>query len=169
MYPTPRIGLSVTDRATAASLLSVLLADAHVLRMALHAAHWNVTGMQFVPLHDLFGEQAAALTDAIDELAERIRFLGHVPPSTLTAMLALATSQEPTHPPTETEAQLLAILKGHEDACEALRQSATSLGELGDIGSQDFVTELLQSHEKMAWKIRSHLQALGQGQTQTHE
>lgn len=58
------------------ALLSRLLADEHVLYMRLRNYHWNVVGMAFGPLHELFKEQYEEIADDIDDIAERIRSLG---------------------------------------------------------------------------------------------
>jgi predicted phage gp36 major capsid-like protein len=46
--------------------------------------HWNVTGPTFMGVHKLTEEQYENMYEAIDELAERIRALGHKAPASYT-------------------------------------------------------------------------------------
>ncbi|MFX3864281.1 Dps family protein, partial [Streptococcus suis] len=60
---------------------SRLLADTFQLYLKTHGFHWNVTGPQFNTLHTMFMTQYTELWTALDELAERIRSLGHFAPA----------------------------------------------------------------------------------------
>ena len=74
------IGLSQEQRDTIADGLGRLLADTYVLYGKTHGFHWNVTGPMFNMLHLIFMEQYTELWTALDEIAERIRPLGLMPP-----------------------------------------------------------------------------------------
>jgi starvation-inducible DNA-binding protein len=50
------------------------------------------------------------------------------------------------------------LLSSHETVIRNLRRLVTLFTDTHkDIGSSDFVTQLLGRHEKMAWMIRSYL------------
>ena len=55
--------------------LKVLLASNFVLYLKTHSAHWNVKGMFFKELHELFGDQYQDLWNNVDTIAEKIRML----------------------------------------------------------------------------------------------
>jgi starvation-inducible DNA-binding protein len=55
--------------------LKVLLASDFVLYLKTHSAHWNVKGMFFKELHELFGDQYQDLWNNVDTIAEKIRML----------------------------------------------------------------------------------------------
>ncbi|MCG8448784.1 MAG: hypothetical protein MI725_04280, partial [Pirellulales bacterium] len=74
------IGLSSEHRRDIASGLSRLLADSYTLYLKTHNFHWNVTGPMFNTLHLMFEEEYTELATAVDEIAERIRALGHPAP-----------------------------------------------------------------------------------------
>ena len=57
-------------------ILESILANSYGLSLKTQNYHWNVTGENFKTFHELFGEQYEDISDAIDELAERIRALG---------------------------------------------------------------------------------------------
>jgi len=79
--PSINIGISDKDRAAIAQGLSRLLADTYTLYLTTHNFHWNVTGPMFNTLHTMFMAQYTELWNAGDPIAERIRPLGHVAPS----------------------------------------------------------------------------------------
>jgi len=58
------------------TMLNQELADMSDLYSQTKQAHWNVKGEQFISLHKLFDEFAAALTDYVDDIAERAVQLG---------------------------------------------------------------------------------------------
>jgi starvation-inducible DNA-binding protein len=77
---TQEFTLSSEARAGVADRLDVLLADSYTLYLKTHNFHWNVTGPHFGSLHTLFETQYTELALAVDEIAERIRALGHPAP-----------------------------------------------------------------------------------------
>ena len=56
--------------------LNALLADSFALYFKTKNFHWHVSGPHFRDYHLLFDEQAKALLDITDELAERVRKVG---------------------------------------------------------------------------------------------
>jgi starvation-inducible DNA-binding protein len=50
------------------------------------------------------------------------------------------------------------LLEDHESIIIHLRENIdTYINEWGDAGSGDFITGLMEKHEKMAWMLRAHL------------
>ncbi|MCS7070919.1 MAG: ferritin-like domain-containing protein, partial [Anaerolinea sp.] len=49
------------------------------------------------------------------------------------------------------------LLHDHEAIIRQLRQDIETANKLGDAGTADFLTGLLEDHEKMAWMLRAHL------------
>ena len=80
--PAINIGISAKDRAAVASELSKMLADSYTLYLMTHNFHWNVTGPMFNTLHTMFMGQYTEEWTALDQIAERIRALGHYAPGT---------------------------------------------------------------------------------------
>ena len=83
----PNLGLSSDQLKRVVDQLNPLLADEHVLYVRLRNYHWNVTGPNFLSLHELFEEQYGKVQEIIDELAERARSLGGRPIGTLKEFL----------------------------------------------------------------------------------
>src|SRR5688572_8337826 len=83
------IGIKEENLAEVAHSLGKILADEFVLYTKTRKAHWCVTGPDFHSKHLFFESQYNQLEDIIDEVAERVRSLGHFPPATLKEYLAL--------------------------------------------------------------------------------
>lgn len=152
------IGLSEINRAIVAKELAGILADEFVLYTKTRNAHWNVIGNDFAEKHKLFESQYEQLDGIIDNVAERIRALGHVVPVTLSETLA-ATNLKDEKFSFYTSANIIAaLLADHETIIRNLRnQISFFANEQEDLGTSDFVTGLMQDHEKAAWFLRAHL------------
>lgn len=141
-----------------AAELAKLLSDEYVLYTKTRRAHWNVEGMDFYSMHLFFEKQYGELDAIIDDIAERIRSLGHQPPATLSAFLSMTQLEENTLNSNDSRSFLLSLALDHETIARTLRRQITQFAEeMNDLGSSDFVTGLLQTHEKMAWMLRAHL------------
>lgn len=58
----------------------------------------------------------------------------------------------------DAKAMLAALLADHESIAQHLRQDMGAVEEKsGDLGTADFMVDLMQRHEKMAWMLRSYL------------
>lgn len=152
------IGIAADNRKKVAEILNQILADEHVLYIKLRNYHWNVQGMFFAPLHELFEEQYDKLEERIDEIAERTRSLGHFSIGSMEEFRKLARLQESDHLDGDALKMLKNILIDHEMIIKVLRHEINeTLDTYKDAGTSDFLTALMEDHEKMAWMIRSHL------------
>lgn len=146
-------------------MLNRLLADEHVLYVTTRDYHWNVTGPEFHSLHALFEAHYDELAGWIDQIAERARAIGVGAQGHWTALAKAARlSADPGVgcPPSRMLSGLLAL---HEKMIVQLRADSEACAErLKDAGTADFLTGLMQGHERSAWMLRSHLES---GKTKT--
>lgn len=157
IHMKPNLGLSSKAREAVIDALSVLLADEHVLYVKTRNFHWNVTGPHFGPLHALFETQYNALEGSIDEIAERIRALAGTAPGSMAAFLKLARLSEDAGKSPKDSEMISLLLTDHESVVRSLRGAIELAGKHGDEGTADFLTGLLEDHEKTAWMLRAHL------------
>ncbi len=155
----PNISLSDDSRKGVIQLLQGDLADLYVLSTRTKNYHWNVVGPDFSELHEFFGEQYTALDAAIDEVAERIRSLGGKSIGTLAEFIKHARLEEQPGDYPDARTMIANLLADHEAVIRTLREDADACDEkYHDMGTNDFLIGLMQTHEKMAWMLRAYLE-----------
>jgi len=150
------IGISADDRARIADGLSRLLADSYTLYLKTHNYHWNVTGPLFNTLHAMFEQQYTELATAVDEIAERIRALGHPAPGSYKAFAGLTSIEEEQGTPMAEE-MIRELLIGQETVVKTAREVFPLADAARDEPTADLLTQRMQLHEKNAWMLRSML------------
>ncbi|HXS37458.1 MAG TPA: DNA starvation/stationary phase protection protein [Flavipsychrobacter sp.] len=153
----PNIEIPENSLLEVSNLLNLLLADEVALYIKTRNYHWNVTGHTFAQMHLFFESQYEQLDDIIDEVAERIRMLGHFSLGSINAF-AKATRLTEGQDESTTLKMIQNLLDDHETIIRQLRNEITPVSDkYKDLGTADFLTGILKAHEKMAWMLRSHL------------
>jgi starvation-inducible DNA-binding protein len=152
------IGIKPDNLSAVARILTTFLADEFVLYTKTRNAHWNVEGPDFHDKHKFFESQYEQLDEIMDEVAERIRVLGHYAPGTLKDFLQLTQLTEQSRSKNDSQGFIKELLNDHENIIIFLRENINKIAnEYNDAGTSDFVTGLMEIHEKMAWMLRAHL------------
>jgi starvation-inducible DNA-binding protein len=154
----PNIAISDEHRKGAVAILNALLSDESVLNTKTRNYHWNVVGPQFNDLHKFFEAQYEQLSEIVDEVAERARTLGGPAFGTLAEFSQHTRLKE--HPGTYPDAREMIsnLLADHETIIRQLRVDLETVMERSrDAGTSDFLTGLMERHEKMAWMLRAFL------------
>jgi starvation-inducible DNA-binding protein len=153
------IGLSEENQVGVVQILNTLLADEYLLYTKTRNYHWNVSGPQFNDLHKFFESQYEELNDLVDDVAERARSVGGNATGTLAEFVQQARLKErPKHYP-EARAMISDLLGDHEAIIRTLRVDLeTCTDKYHDAGTTDFLTGLMEKHEKMAWMLRVFLE-----------
>lgn len=154
--PPINIGISAKDRAAVAGELSKMLADSYTLYMMTHNFHWNVEGPMFNTLHAMFMTQYTEQWTALDNIAERIRALGHYAPGTYADYAKLSSIREPKAVPEATD-MIRLLVQGNEAVAKTARAALNQADQANDQPSADLLTQRLDVHEKNAWMLRSLL------------
>lgn len=139
-------------------LLNQNLADILDLQLQAKHAHWNVKGVSFFSLHELFDKVAEELEGFADEIAERAVALGGVAMGTVGA--AASSSRLNAYP--------VNICRGSEHV-EALSNALATFGKFvraaidwatkaGDAGTADLFTEVSRGIDKLLWFVEAHTQ-----------
>jgi starvation-inducible DNA-binding protein len=151
----PKIGLSEEVRDRVIGILNRTLADEHALYVKTRNYHWNVTGPQFRSLHEMLEEFYQKLAPLADDVAERARIMGGRAIGTMAEFSQQTRlSEQPGEAP-EARKMVENLLADHEQIIRDLRLCAD---ELHDQGTADFLTGLMEQHEKMAWMHRAFLE-----------
>ena len=155
--PAINIGISAADRKKIAQGLSALLTDSYTLYLMTHNFHWNVTGPQFTSLHQLFMTQYTEQWTALDQIAERIRALGHAAPATYTEFHKLASIKEVNGVP-KAEEMVRHLVMAQEATARTARNLYPLVDKANDQPTADLLTQRIEIHEKTAWMLRSILE-----------
>ena len=152
-------GLNDADRTGVIKILNAVLADEYVLYTKTRNFHWNVVGPQFNDLHKFFEAQYTELNDVVDDVAERARALGGAAAGSLAEFLQLARLAEQPGKALSARAMIAALLADHEGMIRQLRTDLEICADkYHDAGTNDFLTGLMEQHEKMAWMLRAYLE-----------
>lgn len=152
------IGVEERNRLEVSKKLSGLLASSYVLNLKTLYYHWNVTGPQFVGLHTLFEQQYNELSKAGDEIAERIRALGHFTPGTVTEFMQLSSVKDDASLPKSSQEMVKNLLNANERCSAEARKVLEAAEKAGDEVTVDMMVGRMTSHDKSAWMLRSLLQ-----------
>lgn len=150
------IGLSEDARKASADALRKLLGETYALYAKTHGYHWNVTGPRFNSLHAMFMEQYTELWAALDEIAERIRALGHFAPGSPGEMTDLATIRPDNGIP-DADEMVANLAKGHEAVSRAAKEGLELAEQNGDAVTADLMTQRATIAEKTAWMLRASI------------
>jgi starvation-inducible DNA-binding protein len=151
------IGLIEKNAQQVALTLNKILADEQILYAKTRNYHWNYEGDNFMEMHKFYEGQYEELADVVDDVAERIRQLGHFAEGRLKEYLKLADLEEQAPTP-DQQKQVKNLLDDHETMARYVREQINIVQDKQkDTGTADFLTGLLRTHEKMAWMLRAYL------------
>lgn len=137
--------------------LLVLLADTYLVYIKAQKFHWNVEDRQFFSLHGFFEKLYESLSDAVDDIAERLRVLNYPAPGSFKEFSNLATLEEALKPSYSADEMVQLLALDYQKIIDFLNNAARNAGDADDLSTQDFFIERLRAHEKELWMIRSHL------------
>lgn len=150
------IGLSPQQLQGSIAILNQLLADEFALYVKARNYHWNVVGPQFHDLHKFFEGLYEDLDSIVDEVAERSRALNGFAIATLSDFAKTTKLKEQSGHDLNAKQMVSNLLVDHEQLIKSLRESINKTQEeFGDAGTSDFLTGLMEKHEKTAWMLRS--------------
>ena len=153
-----KIDLSKDKREKVIALLNSRLADASDLKSQAKQAHWNVKGMSFIALHELFDQIATAVEGHVDLIAERITTLGGTAMGTVRLAAQNSSLSEYPHEITEGTAHVDALSTALADFGKVVRKGIDEASDLGDQDTADIFTEISRDIDKHLWFVEAHIQ-----------
>lgn len=156
MPHTETVETGINDKGQIAEALAGVLGDSQILLVKTQAVHWNIAGPLFTSVHALTEEQYSELFEAIDEIAERIRALGHLAPSSIATMLKGANLSE-TEDLGNAATMIQTLITDNEALVRQLRDVATLASDHRDGATEDLMNARMAAHEKSIWMLRSLL------------
>lgn len=153
-----KIDIAPADRDRLIELLNQQMADNADLYSQAKQAHWNVKGIHFLQLHELFDEVAETIQGFTDDLAERVTALGGY--ATGTVRMAAANSNLPEYPvdAVEGDEHLEAVRDRWAAYAESTRDASRKAADHNDPTTEDLFIEISRAVDKSLYFIESHLQ-----------
>lgn len=145
----------IEGKAKIASGLADVLGDSYALIVKTHACHWNVVGPLFYSVHKLTEEQYTDLFAAADVMAERIRALGELAPTTIKSLVSHAEIDEQKTGAPSAKQMIDGLVESHEHLSRRLRALSELADEGHDVVTADLATQRAAFHEKAAWMLRA--------------
>ncbi|MCA0929609.1 Dps family protein [Ruegeria profundi] len=137
-----------------ANAVTEVLADSMLLMVKTQGCHWNVVGPLFLPIHELTERQYRDLFEAVDELAERIRALGHIAPISFTDMISQATLAE-EETVKDAHGMIKQLIADNERIVRNLRETAALASRHGDGATEDLMNARMVKHEEAVWMLKA--------------
>jgi len=136
--------------------MRVFLASNFALYLKTHGAHWNVTGMFFPQLHDLFGKQYQDLWDQVDLIAEKIRELDAFAPASCDKFSSLSVIDQ-LGGVLDAKGYVERLLLDHERMIMFLNKLFKVAEAANHQAIMNYIAERLDAHAKMRWMLRTLL------------
>ena len=151
---TSTVSTGVRDTSAVAKGLADVLADTYRLVFKTHAYHWNVEGPLFYSIHNLTEGQYEDMFAAADDLAERIRALGHMAPSTLQSITDSSVIKDAGSLPSAGD-MCEDLAADHEQVAHRMHALIELCDEAKDPVTEDLATARSAFHEQAAWMLRA--------------
>ena len=118
--------------------------------------HWNVTGIDFLQYHELFGDIYEELEDKVDEFAEHIRGIHGDVPASFTYLAKYSTIKDPAEGLNKLD-MVYELYKDNAKIVKAL-MDAYSVSELeNEYGFSSFLADRISEHRKHGWQLYSSM------------
>lgn len=138
--------------------LSSILCDEYILLTKTKSVNLNLQGIDFQDKYLFFSAQSSEIDSIIEHVEKRVHASGHYADAMLKTFLKVTRFNKKRKKTNDRAGYINELLGDHENLITVLKNN-TSLLETAskDSKTDDFVTTLTESHEKMAWFLRSYL------------
>ena len=154
--PFKKLGFSYLDAAEIVVNLRQLLIEYQVHYHKLRNYHWNVQGPDFFELHEEFEKEYMKVQEHIDIIAERINVFGEQPQMTLKDVVKNSKIEE--NPDLfHSRGMVEDILNDYGILHETMLEVLNASLEIGDIATEDMITNFIKDLEKRHWMFTAWL------------
>jgi starvation-inducible DNA-binding protein len=157
LHPT-RIDIAGENRTQLIALLNLSLALTLDLKTQVKQAQWNVKGMNFLELHQLFSQMAIQLEEYVDAIAERITVLGGVAMGTVRVVAEVSTLPEYPLELVSGKDHVIALADRFAPYAKIVRELIEQTTELKDSNTADLYAEISRQVDKYLRFLEAHLQ-----------
>lgn len=149
--------LAENIRAQSVELLNKHLAAAIDLHAQMKQAHWNVRGLSFIAIHELFDKVSAEAENYSDLIAERAGGLGGIAHGTV--QMAAERSYLVPYPLgiADENQHIFAVAGALAAFGQSVREAIDQSAAIGDADTADLFTEISRDVDHQLWFVESHV------------
>ena len=134
--------------------LRTILGTNFALYFKAHSYHWNVEGPDFPEYHGFLGDFYDSVFDQTDDIAEHLRRLDTYAPVSLSRMMELSDIEEDVNIPASV-GMFYNLRRDNDRYIIHLRAGIAAADAAGEPAVSNFLQDILGSHQKHAWMLRS--------------
>ena len=147
---TPSSLSAVGVNAISASL-NALLADAFALYLKTKNFHWHVSGRSFRDYHLMLDEQAEAIFETTDQLAERVRKIGGITIRSIGQIARLKTIADNDEAFVTPAAMLRELMEDNKHVAVAMRRAHELCDEHDDVATASLLENFIDETDRRIW------------------
>ncbi|MBV8882389.1 MAG: DNA starvation/stationary phase protection protein [Chroococcidiopsidaceae cyanobacterium CP_BM_RX_35] len=131
--------------------VNTLIADAFALYVKTKNYHWHLASSHFRDYHLLFDEQADAIFESIDMMAERVRRIGGTTIRSITHISQLQTIEDDNDDFVKPEQMIQRLIEDNRHIAQKQRAAVELCDETHDAATGNVLEEILDQTEKRIW------------------
>lgn len=143
-------------------MVNPLIADSLALFVKTKNFHWHVSGAHFRDYQLLFDEQAEAILESVDILAERVRRIGGTTIRSIGHISQLQTIGDDKEEFVPPEQMIQRLLADNRHMAEMQRAAISVCDQKGDTATSNRPQEILDQTEKRVWFLHEVSQGASQ-------
>lgn len=168
-YPASRQLATVTDLTSkeaqaVTEAINPLIADAFALYVKTKNFHWHLSGSHFRDYHLLFDEQAEAIFESIDTMAERVRRVGGATIRSISHIGQLQTIDDDNDDFVPAGQMIKRLMDDNAHIAQMIRAAIEVCDKQRDSASSNALQEILDETERRKWFLFEIMQ--GQSNTE---
>jgi starvation-inducible DNA-binding protein len=137
--------------------INSLVADAFALYVRTKTFHWHLSGARFWDLHLLFDEQADAIFESIDLLAERVRRLGGTTIRSISHINELQTISDNNDEFVGPDEMVRRLMEDNRHIAELQRKAHAVCDEVEDAATAGILEDIIDGTERRTWFLYEYL------------
>lgn len=131
--------------------LNALLADTFALYVKTKNFHWHVSGRHFRDYHLMLDEQAEAIFETTDQLAERVRKIGGVTIRSIGQIARLQTIADNDDEFVAPLAMLRELVEDNKQVAAAMRKAHELCDQHDDVATASLLENFIDETERRTW------------------
>jgi starvation-inducible DNA-binding protein len=143
--------LSPQETKAVTEVVNPLIADAFALYVKTKNFHWHLYGSHFRDYHVLLDEQADAIFESIDIMAERVRKVGGTTIRSISHITQLQTIEDDNKAEVPSGEMLRILMEDNGHIAKMLRNAITVCEDNRDSPTSNLLQDILDKTERRKW------------------